>query len=224
MRKFVTATQISPGISSLFQMQADDVVLLASPLTFDPSVVDLFLALSSGAQVLIIPSVIKKMPRRLARLLFDDHKSTVLQVNVWKGFLPLWQDAGTLSQYCCDFFFFFPHRSHQHCSSGLGIASWNRKCCPLLRRCECWLLAERPAPRRHCSEPGGMRTTRPAFTTSMASLRCPAGPAATRYQSPCCKPMTSECILRRIICLVIKVSVDPKCPVACSSFQKDSGN
>lgn len=63
-------------------MQADDVVFLASPLTFDPSVVDLFLALSSGAQVLIIPSVIKKMPRQLARLLFDDHKTTVLQVNV----------------------------------------------------------------------------------------------------------------------------------------------
>lgn len=82
MQKFVTATQMSPGISSLFQMEADDVVFLASPLTFDPSVVDLFLALSSGAQVLIIPSVIKKMPRRLARLLFQDHKTTVLQVNV----------------------------------------------------------------------------------------------------------------------------------------------
>lgn len=82
MPKVVTATRISPGIRSLFQMQADDVVFLASPLTFDPSVVDLFLALSSGAQVLIIPSVIKKMPRRLARLLFDDHKTTILQVNV----------------------------------------------------------------------------------------------------------------------------------------------
>lgn len=64
-------------------MEAEDVVFLASPLTFDPSVVDLFLALSSGAQVLIIPSVIKKMPGRLARLLFEDHKTTVLQVNVF---------------------------------------------------------------------------------------------------------------------------------------------
>ncbi|KAJ4943167.1 hypothetical protein JOQ06_005672 [Pogonophryne albipinna] len=67
-------------LKSLFQMSADDVVLLASPLTFDPSVVDIFLALSSGAQLLIIPSVIKKMPSRLARLLFKDHKTTVLQV------------------------------------------------------------------------------------------------------------------------------------------------
>lgn len=63
-------------------MRADDVVFLASPLTFDPSVVDMFLALSSGAQLLIVPSVIKKMPRRLAQLLFKDHKTTVLQVTV----------------------------------------------------------------------------------------------------------------------------------------------
>lgn len=67
---------------SLFQMRAGDVVFLASPLTFDPSVVDMFLALSSGVQLLIVPSVIKKMPRRLARLLFKDHKTTVLQVSV----------------------------------------------------------------------------------------------------------------------------------------------
>lgn len=69
---------------SSFQMSADDVVFLASPLTFDPSVVDIFLALSSGAQLLIIPSVIKKMPSRLARLLFKDHKTTVLQASVKK--------------------------------------------------------------------------------------------------------------------------------------------
>uniref|UniRef100_A0A8D3AV92 Aminoadipate-semialdehyde dehydrogenase n=1 Tax=Scophthalmus maximus TaxID=52904 RepID=A0A8D3AV92_SCOMX len=67
-------------LRSLFQMSADDVVFLASPLTFDPSVVDIFLALSSGAQLLIIPSMVKKMPKRLSQLLFEDHKTTVLQV------------------------------------------------------------------------------------------------------------------------------------------------
>nr|XP_046246698.1 beta-alanine-activating enzyme isoform X2 [Scatophagus argus] len=67
-------------LRSLFQMRADDVVFLASPLTFDPSVVDIFLALSSGAQLLIVPTVIKKMPSRLSQLLFTDHKTTVLQV------------------------------------------------------------------------------------------------------------------------------------------------
>uniref|UniRef100_A0A668A8X7 Aminoadipate-semialdehyde dehydrogenase n=1 Tax=Myripristis murdjan TaxID=586833 RepID=A0A668A8X7_9TELE len=67
-------------LRSLFQMRAGDVVFLASPLTFDPSVVEIFLALSSGAQLLIVPSVIKKMPSRLAQLLFRSHRTTVLQV------------------------------------------------------------------------------------------------------------------------------------------------
>ncbi|XP_071371684.1 beta-alanine-activating enzyme [Centroberyx affinis] len=67
-------------LRSLFQMSAEDVVFLASPLTFDPSVVEIFLALSSGAQLLIVPAVIKKMPNRLAQLLFRNHRTTVLQV------------------------------------------------------------------------------------------------------------------------------------------------
>lgn len=65
-------------------MTADDVVFLASPLTFDPSVVEMFLALSTGAQLLVVPSVFKKAPGRLARLLFRRHKTTVMQVNVLK--------------------------------------------------------------------------------------------------------------------------------------------
>lgn len=67
-------------------MTADDVVFLASPLTFDPSVVEMFLALSTGAQLLVVPSVFKKTPGRLARLLFSRHKTTVMQVNVLKYF------------------------------------------------------------------------------------------------------------------------------------------
>ncbi|XP_014845630.1 PREDICTED: acyl-CoA synthetase family member 4 isoform X3 [Poecilia mexicana] len=67
-------------LRSLFQMSADDVVFLASPLTFDPSVVDIFLTLSSGALLLIVPSVMKKMPGRLAQMLFKHHRATVLQV------------------------------------------------------------------------------------------------------------------------------------------------
>ncbi|XP_055779011.1 beta-alanine-activating enzyme isoform X1 [Salvelinus fontinalis] len=67
-------------LRSLFQMTPDDVVFLASPLTFDPSVVEIFLALSSGARLLIVPTVIKRMPNRLADVLFKKHKTTVLQV------------------------------------------------------------------------------------------------------------------------------------------------
>uniref|UniRef100_H2UT81 Aminoadipate-semialdehyde dehydrogenase n=1 Tax=Takifugu rubripes TaxID=31033 RepID=H2UT81_TAKRU len=67
-------------LRSLFQVTADDVVFLASPLTFDPSVVDMFLALSSGARLLVVPSVFKKRPGQLARLLFRRHNTTVMQV------------------------------------------------------------------------------------------------------------------------------------------------
>ncbi|XP_037325420.2 beta-alanine-activating enzyme isoform X2 [Pungitius pungitius] len=67
-------------LRTLFEMSSDDVVLLASPLTFDPSVVEMFLALSSGAQLLVVPTVIKKMPSRLSTLLFEENKTTVLQV------------------------------------------------------------------------------------------------------------------------------------------------
>ncbi|KAM8890113.1 beta-alanine-activating enzyme [Synchiropus picturatus] len=66
-------------LSSLFQVVPNDLVFLASPLTFDPSVVDIFVALSSGAQLLIIPNVIKKIPNQLSHLLFQTHKTTVLQ-------------------------------------------------------------------------------------------------------------------------------------------------
>nr|XP_055041777.1 beta-alanine-activating enzyme [Misgurnus anguillicaudatus] len=66
-------------LRSVFKMTAEDVVFLSSPLTFDPSVVEMFLALSSGACLLIVPSAIKKMPRRLAHVLFKRNATTVLQ-------------------------------------------------------------------------------------------------------------------------------------------------
>ncbi|KAG9331887.1 hypothetical protein JZ751_016625 [Albula glossodonta] len=50
---------IMPNIQhlrDLFQVTPDDVVFMASPLTFDPSVVEMFLSLSSGACLLIVPS------------------------------------------------------------------------------------------------------------------------------------------------------------------------
>nr|XP_023650132.1 acyl-CoA synthetase family member 4 isoform X3 [Paramormyrops kingsleyae] len=52
---------------------------MASPLTFDPSVVEIFLALSSGACLLIVPTLIKRIPSKLVNVLFTNHKTTVLQ-------------------------------------------------------------------------------------------------------------------------------------------------
>ncbi|XP_025242415.1 beta-alanine-activating enzyme isoform X1 [Theropithecus gelada] len=63
----------------LFDITQEDVLFLASPLTFDPSVVEIFLALSSGASLLIIPTSIKLLPSKLASVLFSHHRVTVLQ-------------------------------------------------------------------------------------------------------------------------------------------------
>ncbi|XP_067993833.1 beta-alanine-activating enzyme isoform X2 [Melanerpes formicivorus] len=66
-------------LQSLFEVTQDDVLFLASPLTFDPSVVELFVALASGASVLIVPNTIKMMPVELSAALFHHHHVTVLQ-------------------------------------------------------------------------------------------------------------------------------------------------
>nr|XP_010342433.1 beta-alanine-activating enzyme isoform X2 [Saimiri boliviensis boliviensis] len=63
----------------LFDITQEDVLFLASPLTFDPSVVEIFLALSNGASLLIVPTSIKLLPSKLATVLFSHHRVTVLQ-------------------------------------------------------------------------------------------------------------------------------------------------
>lgn len=69
---------------SIFEITQDDVLFLASPLTFDPSVVELFIALTSGASILIVPNAVKMMPLELSTALFSHHHVTVLQVgNNW---------------------------------------------------------------------------------------------------------------------------------------------
>ncbi|XP_042324376.1 beta-alanine-activating enzyme isoform X2 [Sceloporus undulatus] len=66
-------------LRDLFQITPDDIVFMASPLTFDPSVIELFIALASGASLLIIPQIIKMMPQKLSEVLFHYHRVTVLQ-------------------------------------------------------------------------------------------------------------------------------------------------
>lgn len=63
----------------LFDITQGDVLFLASPLTFDPSVVEIFVSLSSGARLLIVPSSVKMLPSKLADVLFFRHRVTVLQ-------------------------------------------------------------------------------------------------------------------------------------------------
>ncbi|XP_058523250.1 beta-alanine-activating enzyme isoform X2 [Ochotona princeps] len=63
----------------LFDVNKEDTLFLASPLTFDPSVVEMFVALSSGASLLIVPASVKMVPSKLAAALFSRHRVTVLQ-------------------------------------------------------------------------------------------------------------------------------------------------
>uniref|UniRef100_A0A8D0LCY2 Aminoadipate-semialdehyde dehydrogenase n=1 Tax=Sphenodon punctatus TaxID=8508 RepID=A0A8D0LCY2_SPHPU len=66
-------------LRTIFGIMPGDVVFMASPLTFDPSVVELFVALTSGASLLIVPNPIKMMPQKLSEALFHQHRVTVLQ-------------------------------------------------------------------------------------------------------------------------------------------------
>ncbi|XP_041526980.1 beta-alanine-activating enzyme isoform X2 [Microtus oregoni] len=63
----------------LFDITQEDVLFLASPLTFDPSVVEIFVSLSSGACLLIVPTSVKVFPAKLADVLFSRHRVTALQ-------------------------------------------------------------------------------------------------------------------------------------------------
>ena len=63
---------IVPNITDLkeeFKLTSDDVILMASPFTFDPSIVDLFLGLSTGARLVMVQPSFKAMPERLARIM-----------------------------------------------------------------------------------------------------------------------------------------------------------
>lgn len=55
-------------------------LLLDSPLTFDPSIVEIFVALSSGGCLFIVPISVKELPSKLAVILFSHQKVTILQV------------------------------------------------------------------------------------------------------------------------------------------------
>lgn len=63
----------------LFSVRPSDVIFNAAPLTFDPSIVEIFLALSSGAKLVAVSNQIKVSPNRLISVLVE-HRVTILQV------------------------------------------------------------------------------------------------------------------------------------------------
>jgi len=87
--KYFTTLRIRPHLisrrchcvaSEIYGLSSRDVVYMASPLTFDPSVVEIFTTLSSGATLLISNELTRLRPRDLLRLLTTVHHVTVLQV------------------------------------------------------------------------------------------------------------------------------------------------
>ena len=73
------------SFSSIFEVNSRDVVYLASPYTFDPFIVQMFLAFHNGAELLITTQATKLIPERLCRKLVDQHKITILQVCACQG-------------------------------------------------------------------------------------------------------------------------------------------
>jgi acyl-CoA synthetase len=70
------------SLASIFDITPKDSVVVISPYTFDPFIVQLFLALSSGSRAVIISDTLKMQSEKLCQILFDDLKISVLQVRL----------------------------------------------------------------------------------------------------------------------------------------------
>ena len=66
------------AISERLKVGPGDVVLLASPLLFDPSLIELFCGWSTGATVLMVSDEVKVNPARLLAALVDHRVSVVM--------------------------------------------------------------------------------------------------------------------------------------------------
>ncbi|KAK8756145.1 hypothetical protein V5799_001151 [Amblyomma americanum] len=59
-------------LRSIFNISEEDIIFQAAPLTFDPSVIEIFLALTSGAQLVLTSEAVKQIPRAVTQLLVDN--------------------------------------------------------------------------------------------------------------------------------------------------------
>lgn len=65
----------------ILQPQKSDLILQASPLTFDPSIVELFLTLSVGACLLCVPHSVKLDRQTFSEVLCSRNRVTFIQVH-----------------------------------------------------------------------------------------------------------------------------------------------
>jgi acyl-CoA synthetase len=75
---------------SVLSVKSSDVIFLASPFTFDPSIVELFLALSTGALLLIVARTLKSSPQLLLKALFSDIRHGVTVLEATPSFVMRW--------------------------------------------------------------------------------------------------------------------------------------
>ncbi|CAK8684367.1 unnamed protein product [Clavelina lepadiformis] len=66
-------------LKQIYDINADDKVALCSPLTFDPSIVEMFVALCSGATLVLVSEEIKRNPTRLMQVFFNKSRVTIMQ-------------------------------------------------------------------------------------------------------------------------------------------------
>nr|CAD7394747.1 unnamed protein product [Timema cristinae] len=81
------------SVGGRLNLQPNDVIFQAAPLTFDPSIVDIFLAFSSGAALLVVSNEVKLSHTRLSESLFPCMASPYLGVTVMQvtpSFLSRW--------------------------------------------------------------------------------------------------------------------------------------
>ncbi|XP_033611608.1 beta-alanine-activating enzyme isoform X4 [Cryptotermes secundus] len=96
---------IVPNIQSLqsvLSVRSSDVIFLASPFTFDPSIIEMFLALSAGALLLIVTNAVKSSPCLLLKVLFSEveHRVTVLEAT--PSFVMRWSLEEMQSTLLCE--------------------------------------------------------------------------------------------------------------------------
>ncbi|XP_069677713.1 beta-alanine-activating enzyme isoform X2 [Periplaneta americana] len=77
-------------LQSVLSVTTNDVIFLAAPSTFDPSIVEMFLAFSTGAVLLIVPRILKSSPNILLKKLFCDAKYNVTVLEATPSFVMRW--------------------------------------------------------------------------------------------------------------------------------------
>ncbi|KAL3209851.1 hypothetical protein MRX96_037660 [Rhipicephalus microplus] len=64
-------------LRSIFNISREDIIFQAAPMTFDPCVIEIFLALTTGAQLLLTSEAVKCIPRAVTQLLVDYSVSVI---------------------------------------------------------------------------------------------------------------------------------------------------